>query len=306
MAVVQHPVVKAALPFIGNGAYVAIASGFLMTDILTLRVLLAFGYTGLVTYHMLHTRPLRIPLMWSAVFVCVNIAYGYRIAQERFPAGLTEEDELVHQSFFERLTPAQFLQLLELGERQVCSDGSRLTTEREVCSKLYFVERGAARLKYKGEEVAIIGRGGFVNDVAFQQGVGSSAYGTVECVGEVRAIAWDVKTLREELARNPKLGDDMQRIIVAVLVDQLLQRYKAGEHEPPKVGAGSRLRETKSGHVFRDALEQARSRGQLLKRHSSSAGRALSDPPPSSLPSPPTSPPTPPTPPAGSPTKDGA
>ena len=220
MAVVQHPVVKAALPFIGNGAYVAIASGFLMTDILTLRVLLAFGYTGLVTYHMLHTRPLRIPLMWSAVFVCVNIAYGYRIAQERFPAGLTEEDELVHQSFFERLTPAQFLQLLELGERQVCSDGSRLTTEREVCSKLYFVERGAARLKYKGEEVAIIGRGGFVNDVAFQQGVGSSAYGTVECVGEVRAIAWDVKTLREELARNPKLGHDMQRIIVAVLVDQ--------------------------------------------------------------------------------------
>ena len=65
MAVVQHPVVKAALPFIGNGAYVAIVSGFLMTDILTLRVLLAFGYTGLVTYHLLHTRPLRIPLAWS-------------------------------------------------------------------------------------------------------------------------------------------------------------------------------------------------------------------------------------------------
>ena len=92
----------------------------------------------------------------------------------------------MHRSFFERLTPAQFLQLLELGERQVLPDGARLTTEREVCSKLYFVERGAAKLKYRGDDVAIIGRGGFVNDVAFQQGVGSSAYGTVECVGEVR------------------------------------------------------------------------------------------------------------------------
>mmetsp|Transcript_41157 Transcript_41157/g.46912 ORF Transcript_41157/g.46912 Transcript_41157/m.46912 type:complete len:133 (+) Transcript_41157:48-446(+) len=59
---------KNALPMIGNGAYLALASGFLMTDMLQLRLMLGIGYTGLVAFHALHPKPLQIPLRWSFFF----------------------------------------------------------------------------------------------------------------------------------------------------------------------------------------------------------------------------------------------
>jgi CRP-like cAMP-binding protein len=93
---------------------------------------------------------------------------------ERWP-GLTEEDEIVRTHFFSRLNALQFKQLLELGERRTLRDGDRLTTEREACGYLYFVERGHVTLDVAGERVALITRGGFVNDVAFQQGPQSPA-----------------------------------------------------------------------------------------------------------------------------------
>ena len=70
--IVEHPRAKAALPVLGNMAYFSLASGFLCTDVLALRVLLCFGYSGLVGFHLLHARPLRIPLAWSGFFVAVN------------------------------------------------------------------------------------------------------------------------------------------------------------------------------------------------------------------------------------------
>ena len=138
--IVESEVVQNILPFIGNAAYLALASGFVMTDLLTLRVMLVGGYSGLVVYHTLHPRPLRIPLRWSALFVAVNAAMAFKLATELWPPGLTEEELNLHRAFFNQLTPAQFKTLLDLGERRVLSTGTRLTTERVACSHLYFVE----------------------------------------------------------------------------------------------------------------------------------------------------------------------
>ena len=43
LVIVDHPLVRSALPLIGNLAYTALAGGFLMTDILSLRCLLVCG-----------------------------------------------------------------------------------------------------------------------------------------------------------------------------------------------------------------------------------------------------------------------
>ena len=45
---------------------------------LALRVLLIGGYAGLVSFHSLHPKPLRIPLRWSAFFVLVNLVAACR------------------------------------------------------------------------------------------------------------------------------------------------------------------------------------------------------------------------------------
>ena len=164
---VDHAGTKAVLPLLGNMAYMGLASGFLMTDMLVLRSLLCLGYSGLVTFHLLHPRPLRIPLRWSAFFVAVNLGMLTQLVLERWPVGMSEEDAQLHAAFFaDKLSPAQFKALMDLGERKLLLPKTRLTTEREVCGTLYLVESGSAAISVEGSKIATIRRGGFVNMVA--------------------------------------------------------------------------------------------------------------------------------------------
>lgn len=121
---VEHSSVVRALPAVGNGAYAALACGFLMTDIFALRVLLVGGYSGLVTYHALQPRPLRIPLRWSMFFVAINAAAVAQLAMDRLPIALSDEEEVLHVASFAPLSQKQFKRLLDIGRRVTFADGT--------------------------------------------------------------------------------------------------------------------------------------------------------------------------------------
>jgi hypothetical protein len=95
-AVVNHRVVVFVRPYLGNLAYAALASGFLMTDIFSLRLLLISGYSGLVSYHILQRIPMRIPLRWSAFFVAVNSYMLVQLARDLYPGEFDPEDEALY------------------------------------------------------------------------------------------------------------------------------------------------------------------------------------------------------------------
>ena len=95
-AVVNHRVVVFVRPYLGNLAYAALASGFLMTDIFSLRLLLISGYSGLVSYHILQRIPMRIPLRWSAFFVAVNTYMLVQLARDLYPGEFDPEDEALY------------------------------------------------------------------------------------------------------------------------------------------------------------------------------------------------------------------
>ena len=73
---------------------------------------------------------------------------------------------------------------------------------------------GMTTLSVKGEPVATIGRGGFVNDVAFQQGEDLGAYGTCVATGPITVIAWEQKKLRETLLNDQRLASAMSHVLV--------------------------------------------------------------------------------------------
>lgn len=130
---------------LGHATYTALASGFLMTDVLALRTLLTAGYSGLAAFHALQAKPLWIPLGWSCVFVAVNAAFAANLAADRW-GSLNEEEEKLHTESFPQLTRGQFKQLLAIGERVELPRGSMLTTEEEHCEFLYFLVDGTAKL----------------------------------------------------------------------------------------------------------------------------------------------------------------
>jgi hypothetical protein len=168
---VLSPTVKMVLPLIGNIAYLCVASGFIMTDMLQLRVALVGGYTGLVTFHMMHPRPLRIPLRWSALFVALNAGAACFLVMDRYGAPLSQEDEeLYSRHFSPALTRGQFNQLLSLGIKEDAPDGTILTEEDSYCEHMYFIQKGTVKVYHHEAFAADIREGGFVNDVAFSRG----------------------------------------------------------------------------------------------------------------------------------------
>jgi CRP-like cAMP-binding protein/uncharacterized membrane protein (Fun14 family) len=165
--------IKNALPIIGNGAYMALASGFLMTDMISLRLMLVGGYTGLVAFHALHKKPLQIPLRWSALFVVVNAGAALLLFMDEWIGFLLSEEELaLYEEHFkddDGLTKGQFYYLMKMSKQEHIKDGSVLTQEGRVSPNLYFIHTGKAKVFHHNAFAAYIDEGGFVNDVAFQQ-----------------------------------------------------------------------------------------------------------------------------------------
>jgi CRP-like cAMP-binding protein/uncharacterized membrane protein (Fun14 family) len=224
---VQNPKIKEALPYIGNGAYLGIASGFLMTDMLSLRLALVGGYTGLVTYHALRCKPLLIPLRWSAIFVLMNAGAAGILVMDRFGAPLSEEEEDLYLNHFSQLTRGQFYQLLTLGKKQEVPDGTILTREGSVCPRLYFIEKGTAKVFHHGAFAANVDEGGFVNDVAFQIGEDEGAYGTIVTDGECSIIVWDQAELRAHLKSRSDMDRNTKYLLSEHLMKSLLKQREA-------------------------------------------------------------------------------
>jgi CRP-like cAMP-binding protein len=231
---VLSPLVRSVLPFVGHTAYLMIVSGFLMTDMLQLRVVLAAGYSFLVVFHAHHPRPLRIPLGWSGMFVLVNASAAALLLMDRYaPGEMTKADEALYEnSFKDALTKGQFYQLLKLAERQTVPSGTVLSEEGKPCDKLYFIEHGSAKLYHQGTRTAVIEQGGFVNDVAFSRGLSIGAYGTAltDDGDTVSLLIWDAPMLKEYLRKRPEMDRNMKYLLSDHLVKSLL-RQRDGTRE---------------------------------------------------------------------------
>lgn len=223
----------------------ALASGFLMTDMLQLRCLLVGGYAGLVTFHSLHAKPLQIPLRWSALFVVMNAgAVALLLADQWIGVLLSEDDKALYERHFkDSLTPGQFYHLLGMATTQEIDNGNVLTKEGCVSPNLYFIEKGQAKVYHRGTFASYVDQGGFVNDVAFQQlgdkSLGTSsgrrigttageqstgAYGTVVANGDCKVLVWDQTELMEYLEKHPDTERNMKYTLSRHLVQSLLKQ----------------------------------------------------------------------------------
>jgi len=202
LSVVQNPAVKGALPLIGNVAYVALAGGFLMTDVLLLRLLLSFGYGTLVIFHSLQLNPLKIPLAGSVFFVFVNIYFTVNIYLER-QVNLSAEERAIHEDFFnEDLAEHEFQHIIRKGEIKTATEKTQVVTKGELQTHLVFVLDGhidicigeESHVHVKKEE--FVGEGSFIGEIHKAR---ADAFAMPGC----RYVIWDLATLKTQLAAEP-------------------------------------------------------------------------------------------------------
>ena len=92
---------------------------------------------------------------------------------------------------------------------------------------IYFTKKGYSKLFLRDKYAKDIDEGSFVNDVAFQQGDGMGAYGTVITEGDVEVIEWNWQQLRGHLESQSDMDRNMRLCFTSHLVKGLLQQRKA-------------------------------------------------------------------------------
>jgi CRP-like cAMP-binding protein len=156
------------------------------------------------------------------------------LAMDRWAAPLSDDDEKLYLEHFSTLTRGQFYQLLSLGNIHEIPDGKVLTVEGEACENVYFIQKGKAKIYHHKAFAANIDEGGFVNDVAFQQGEGAGAYGTVITSGNCSLIMWNESKLRDHLRSRPEMERNMKYCLSNHLVKSLLRQRKAAHERQQK------------------------------------------------------------------------
>ena len=147
----------------------------------------------------------------------------------------------VRDEHFPMLSPGQFQQLLRMARTEVIGKGTALTEEGVPCKNLYFIQKGSVHLYLKELLMSKSQAGSFVNDVAFQQGMGAGAYGTVVTAGDCTVLVWDKEQLRAYLEQRPAMDQSIKHCFASHLVRALLEQREAahltsgrwGEYQVP-------------------------------------------------------------------------
>ena len=121
-------------------------------DILWLRLFaLASGMIAL-PYFVLQPTPLWAPLVWSVIFVAINLFQSWRLFVERRPFQLTPEEEEVRRLAFYDLPPRKILQVLSIGTWITMEAGELVIERGKRIEAISLIVRGKVRLS-KDEQV---------------------------------------------------------------------------------------------------------------------------------------------------------
>jgi hypothetical protein len=211
---------------LGADAWIMMANtlylgSYLVREILWLRVLTVVAATLLIPYYYLQPSPLWTAIAWNVVFTAINLGWIGRLLSERRPVHLSEDEQRLYQLAFRTLTPREMARLLALGRWEDVEPGRCLVEHDRDLERLSIILRGRAEAKMDGVQVAELGEGRFVGELAF---VGDQeAPLSVVVVEPTRIMSWPRGAFQKLLKDFPDLGLALQ----ASLGDEILGLLKA-------------------------------------------------------------------------------
>lgn len=205
--------------FFLNLANVILVVGYSVRDILWLRLLAAASSFIAMPYFFLQPKPLWTPIIWSALFACINLFQSWRLYLERRPVQLTQEEEEVRRLAFPDLAPRKVLQVVELGLWTNEEKGARLIESGKNLDSISLLVRGKVRVM-RGEHVlGELAAGDFVGSALLMSGVAADVDAIV--TEQARAVRWDMATLQKFLDANPETRIAMLRHLSRDLAGKL-------------------------------------------------------------------------------------
>ena len=153
---------------VGSVSYILLAASYLVTNMVWLRVLAALALVLETVYlYAGSDRPLMIGVVWSLIFVGINLVQLALIFQEKIKARLNAEERMLREWLFPSLGNVDFRKLLAVSQRSDIVKGTYLTKQGEKLGQLHVITQGVAQVFANEMVVATLREGSMSGEVSF-------------------------------------------------------------------------------------------------------------------------------------------
>jgi len=196
-------------------------AGFIVKDILWLRVLIIIGFNIEMAYHFrdLH-KPEWAEIFWCGFYIIVNGWQFTMLYRERRNLKFTDEELALHAKVFKNMPKTAFRKLLNIAGYEDLPNDFVMIHQDTTVDKLALISDGLAKIQVDGTIVSYVRNGQFVGEMSFLSGNLTTA--TVTTIDETRCLLWDKAQLRELMKKDIEVEASMQMVFSSDLLSKMM------------------------------------------------------------------------------------
>lgn len=204
-----------------NISYMLLMLAFVMRNILYLRILTIISSLCAIIYYSVYTDSvLWINVNWEILSCVINLTQIAIIIHERREINFdVEEEKMLYQKIFNKLTPIQFKKLLKIGSFESVPEGTLLAKQGEPIEHIILITSGIASVKVDEKIVAYCKPANLVGEMSFITGGPASA--SVESLEPMRYIKWEKEALKAFIESDAEIQHTIQTIFSTDLIKKL-------------------------------------------------------------------------------------
>jgi hypothetical protein len=209
-----------------NSAFALATLGFMVRDILWLRLLTILGYSVFFVWHLTRADgPAWNFLIWYALLMTINGGHAAWLIYERQLVKLTDEECRLRDMVFALLDPLAVKRLLRAGTWLDLAHGDVLTRKGQRPDYIFLIARGEALVSDGDTVITRVRAGQFVGEIAFLRESIATATTTVvpSDHGALRCLAWDRDKLRRRIVRDESMRTTLYAAIGADLATKIAE-----------------------------------------------------------------------------------
>lgn len=152
--------------------------------------------------------PLWTPIIWSCVFISLNVYHISRLILENRGIEFNDKEQELYQTVFASLSPLEFKKLNDIAEWIQVPEGTKIVEQGQKMRDLYLIYSGVTDVVVDGKNVAQLKDGQYVGEMSFM--TEGDATASVVSHYPTEYLKWDQEGLKALMSRNPSLLFSLQ------------------------------------------------------------------------------------------------
>jgi CRP-like cAMP-binding protein len=195
----------------GHLAYLLLAISYFLTNMYWLRIMAVIGLLCEIIYFKLTGDNLYAGILWSVIFVAINLYQLVWLAREKMSLRLPEKEAPLLREALSGLSDEQISRLLRAAEWKDFQPGDILTTQDAPVDALYFICSGRANVEVNRSLVTYLERGSFVGEIAYL--TGNPATATVVIDEAARILKFSKISMAKVTAADPEINGIIYQLL---------------------------------------------------------------------------------------------